>query len=240
MEIGKSISIVIPAYNEAERIGPTIETIHDYFRKKPQSFDIIVINDGSKDNTANIVLDLAKEIRNVILLDIPINQGKGFAARKGMIHAAHDLILLTDADLSTPVDEFEKLVPWMRKGYDIVIGSRGMKESEITLRQPWYRRMMGKAFNLLVRTLIVNDFKDTQCGFKLFRRGAAARIFRASKINGFAFDVEILLIAKKMGYKTKEVPIRWIDSPRSRVNPLRDPVKMLLDLLRVKFLDISI
>ena len=157
-----------------------------------------------------------------------------------MIHAAHDLILLTDADLSTPVDEFEKLVPWMRKGYDIVIGSRGMKESEITLRQPWYRRMMGKAFNLLVRTLIVNDFKDTQCGFKLFRRGAAARIFRASKINGFAFDVEILLIAKKMGYKTKEVPIRWIDSPRSRVNPLRDPVKMLLDLLRVKFLDISI
>lgn len=240
MEIGKSISIVIPAYNEAERIGPTIETIHDYFRKKPQSFDIIVINDGSRDNTANIVLDLAKEIRNVILLDIPINQGKGFAARKGMIHAAHDLILLTDADLSTPVDEFEKLVPWMRKGYDIVIGSRGMKESEITLRQPWYRRMMGKAFNLLVRTLIVNDFKDTQCGFKLFRRGAAARIFRASKINGFAFDVEILLIAKKMGYKTKEVPIRWIDSPRSRVNPLRDPVKMLLDLLRVKFLDISI
>ena len=240
MEIGKSISIVIPAYNEAERIGPTIETIHDYFRKKPQSFDIIVINDGSRDNTANIVLDLAKEIRNVILLDIPINQGKGFAARKGMIHAAHDLILLTDADLSTPVDEFEKLVPWMRKGYDIVIGSRGMKESEITLRQPWYRRMMGKAFNLLVRTLIVNDFKDTQCGFKLFRRGAAARIFRASKINGFAFDVEILFIAKKMGYKTKEVPIRWIDSPRSRVNPLRDPVKMLLDLLRVKFLDISI
>lgn len=240
MEIGKSISIVIPAYNEAERIGPTIETIHDYFRKKPQAFDIIVINDGSRDNTANIVLDLAKEIRNVILLDIPINQGKGFAARKGMIHAAHDLILLTDADLSTPVDEFEKLVPWMRKGYDIVIGSRGMKESEITLRQPWYRRIMGKAFNLLVRTLIVNDFKDTQCGFKLFRRGAAARIFRASKINGFAFDVEILLIAKKMGYKTKEVPIRWIDSPRSRVNPLRDPVKMLLDLLRVKFLDISI
>ncbi len=240
MEIGKSISIVIPAYNEAERIRPTIETIHDYFSKKTQSFDIIVINDGSRDNTANIVLDLAKMIRKVTLLDSSINQGKGSSARKGMIHATHDLILLTDADLSTPIDEFEKLVPWMRKGYDIVIGSRGMKESEIILRQPWHRRMMGKAFNFLVRTLIVNDFRDTQCGFKLFRHGVAARIFRASKINGFAFDVEVLFIAKKMGYKTKEVPVRWIDSPRSRVNPLRDPVKMLLDLLRVKFLHISI
>jgi dolichyl-phosphate beta-glucosyltransferase len=240
MEIGNSISIVIPAYNEAERIGPTIETIHDYFSKKPQPFDIIVINDGSRDNTENIVLDLAKEIRNVTLLDIPINQGKGSAARKGMIHATHDLILLTDADLSTPIEEFGKLVPWIQRGYDIVIGSRGMKESEIILRQPWYRRTMGKAFNLLVRMLIVNDFGDTQCGFKLFRHGVAARIFRASKLNGFAFDVEILFIAKKMGYKTKEVPVRWIDSPRSRVDPLRDPVKMLLDLLRVKFLHISL
>jgi dolichyl-phosphate beta-glucosyltransferase len=129
MEIGKSISIVIPAYNEAERIGPTIETIHNYFSKKHQSFDILVINDGSKDNTTNIVLDFAKGIRNVKLLDSSINQGKGSSVRKGMIHAAHDLILLTDADLSTPIEEFEKLAPWMRKGYDIVIGSRGMKES---------------------------------------------------------------------------------------------------------------
>ena len=127
MEIGKSISIVIPAYNEAERIGPTIETIHDYFSKKTQSFDIIVINDGSRDNTANIVLGLAKGIRNITLLDSSINQGKGSSVRKGMIHAAHDLILLTDADLSTPIDEFEKLVPWMQRGYDIAIGSRGMK-----------------------------------------------------------------------------------------------------------------
>ena len=240
MEIGKSISIVIPAYNEAERIGATIETIHDYFSKKIRSFDIIVINDGSKDNTANIVLDLAKMIRNVTLLGSSINQGKGSSVRKGMIHATHDLILLTDADLSTPIDEFEKLVPWMQRGYDIAIGSRGMKESEIILRQPWYRRMMGKGFNLLVRTLIVNDFRDTQCGFKLFRHEVAARIFRTSKIDGFAFDVEVLFIAKKMGYKTKEVPVRWIDSPRSRVNPLRDPVKMLLDLLRIKFLHIGI
>ncbi len=240
MEIGKSISIVIPAYNEAERIGPTIETIHDYFSKRNQSFDIIVVNDGSRDTTSSIVLDRAKGIRNVTLLESSINQGKGASARKGMAHSPNDLILLTDADLSTPIDEFEKLAPWIQKGYDIVIGSRGMKESEIILRQPWYRRMMGKAFSLLVRTLIVNDFSDTQCGFKLFRQGAAARIFRASKIDGFAFDVEVLFIAKKMGYKTKEVPVRWIDSPRSRVNPLRDPVKMLLDLLRIKLLHITI
>ncbi len=240
VEIGKSISIVIPAYNEAERIGATIETIHDYFSKKIRSFDIIVINDGSKDNTTNIILDRAKGTRNVTLLDSSSNQGKGSSVRKGMIHAANDLILLTDADLSTPIDEFEKLAPWIQRGYDIVIGSRGMKESEIILRQPWYRRMMGKAFNLLVRTLIVNNFRDTQCGFKLFRHEVAKRIFRASKINGFAFDVEVLFIAKKMGYKTMEVPVRWIDSPRSKVNPLRDPVKMLVDLLRIKILHITI
>jgi dolichyl-phosphate beta-glucosyltransferase len=239
MEIGKSISIVIPAYNEAERIGPTIETIHNYFSKKHQSFDILVINDGSKDNTTNIVLDFAKGIRNVKLLDSSINQGKGSSVRKGMIHAAHDLILLTDADLSTPIEEFEKLAPWMRKGYDIVIGSRGMKESEIILRQPWYRRMMGKAFNLFVRTLIVNDFRDTQCGFKLFRSEAATRIFRLSKIDGFAFDVEVLFIAKKMGYKIKEVPVRWIDSPHSKVSALRDPFRMFLDLLKIRSCELT-
>jgi dolichyl-phosphate beta-glucosyltransferase len=240
MEIGKSISIVIPAYNEAERIGPTIETIQDYFRKKSQSFDILVVNDGSKDNTGNIVANRARERRNITLLESSVNQGKGASVKKGMIHAASDLILLTDADLSTPIEEFEKLFPWIQNGYDIVIGSRGMKKSEIILKQPWHRRIMGKAFNLLVRMLIVNDFCDTQCGFKLFRHEAAKRIFGASKIDGFAFDVEVLFIAKKMGYRTMEVPVKWIDSPHSKVNPLRDPVKMLLDLLRIKMLHLTI
>jgi dolichyl-phosphate beta-glucosyltransferase len=239
METGKSISIVIPAYNEAERIGPTVETIHNYFSKKHQSFDILVINDGSKDNTTNIVLDCAKRIRNVKLLDSSINQGKGSSVRKGMIHAAHDLILLTDADLSTPIEEFEKLVPWIQRGYDIAIGSRGMKKSEIILRQPWHRRTMGRVFNLLVKILILSDFSDTQCGFKLFRSEAATRIFRLSKIDGFAFDVEVLFIAKKMGYKIKEVPVRWIDSPRSKVSALRDPFRMFLDLLKIRSFELT-
>ncbi len=239
MEIGKPISIVIPAYNEAERIGSTVEKVYNYFSRKKQSFDIIIIDDGSRDDTANIVLDRAKRIGHITLLHNSINQGKGFSVRKGMIHAAHDLILLTDADLSTPIEEFEKLIPWIQRGYDIVMGSRGLEESEIVLRQPWYRQTMGKVFNLLVRTLIVNDFRDTQCGFKLFGHRAAERIFGLSKINGFAFDVEVLFIARKMGYKTKEVPIRWVDSPRSRVNPLKDPVKMLLDLLRIRFLHVD-
>ncbi len=239
MEIGKSISIVIPAYNEAERIGPTIETIQDYFSKKNQSFDILVVNDGSRDNTGNIVVNRAKERRDVTLLESSVNQGKGASVKRGIIQAASDLILLTDADLSTPIEEFEKLVPWIQNGYDIVIGSRGMKKSEIVLKQPWHRRIMGKVFNLLVRILILNDFTDTQCGFKLFSRQAAKRIFRASRIDGFAFDVEVLFIAKKMGYKTMEVPVKWIDSPHSKINPLRDPVKMLLDLLRIKMLHIT-
>jgi len=234
MEIEKSISIVIPAYNEAERIGPTIKTINDYFSQKTRSFEILVIDDGSEDNTSDVVLDSAKRIESVKLLGSSINEGKGSSVRKGMINAAHDLILLSDADLSTPIEEFEKLFPWIQDGYDIAIGSRGMKESEIILRQPWYREMMGKTFNLLVRMLIDNDFKDTQCGFKLFRHEVAKRIFEASKINGFAFDVEVLFIAKKMGYRAKEVPIRWIDSPRSKVNILRDPLRMFLDLLRIK------
>ncbi len=240
MEIEKSISIVIPAYNEAERIGPAIKTISDYFSSKAKSFEILVVNDGSKDTTNHVVLDWAKRIQGVKLLDSSINQGKGASVKKGIIHASNALILLTDADLSTPIEEFEKLFPWIQNGYDIVIGSRGMKESEIILRQPWYRQIMGKTFNILVRTLIINNFRDTQCGFKLFKHEVAREIFEASKINGFAFDVEILFIAKKMGYKTMEVPVRWIDSPRSKVNLVRDPFKMFLDLLKIKIFNFTI
>lgn len=239
MEIGKSISIVIPAFNEAERIGQTIEKICDYFSKKAQLFEIIVINDGSRDSTPNIVLDLSKKGKSIALLENSTNKGKGASVRKGIFHAVHDLILLTDADLSTPIEEFEKLVPWIQRGYDIVLGSRWLKESEIIIRQPWHRRTMGKVFNLLVSILIVSDFSDTQCGFKLFRSEAATRIFSVSKIDGFAFDVEVLFVAKKMGYKIKEVPVRWIDSPRSRVNALRDPFRMFLDLLRIRFFELT-
>lgn len=239
MEIASSLSIVIPAYNEAQRVGQTIQKICDYFGKKAQLFEIIVINDGSRDNTVNIVLDLSKKGKNVALLENSTNKGKGASIKKGIFHAAHDLILVTDADLSTPIEEFEKLVPWIQQGYDIVLGSRGLKESEIILRQPWYRRTIGRVFNLLVKALIVSDFSDTQCGFKLFTSEAATRIFSLSKIERFAFDVEVLFIAKKMGYKTKEVPVRWMNSPHSRVNALRDPFGMFLDLLRIRFFDLT-
>jgi dolichyl-phosphate beta-glucosyltransferase len=224
-----SISVVIPAYNEELRISKTIEKISLYLGGR-FDYEIIVVDDGSKDKTALVV----EGLRSVRLIRNRQNIGKGYSVRRGILEAKHRLILMSDADLSTPIEEIEKLLPFIEEGFDIAIGSRGLKESDIEVRQPWYREGMGKIFNLFVRSLVIGGIKDTQCGFKLMKGDAAKKIFERCRINGFGFDVEALFIARKMNLMIKEVPIRWINSPNSRVRLVGDPIRMFFDLLRIR------
>jgi dolichyl-phosphate beta-glucosyltransferase len=173
-------------------------------------------------------------MKGIKLLRNNTNMGKGYSIKRGILASSGDSILMTDADLSTPIEELEKLSEWINRGFDIVIGSRGLKDSDIAIRQSWYREKMGKIFNLLVRAVVIGDFKDTQCGFKLFRGSVAKEVFKKSIINGFSFDVEILSIASRSGFSIKEVPVRWLNSPRSTVSIFRDPLIMFFDLVRIR------
>jgi len=233
------ISIVIPAYNEENRIGITIEKIYNYFAKKNYNFEIIIVDDGSKDRTKEIVKKLQSEKQNekneIKLITHKKNQGKGAAVKTGILNAKGNLILFTDADLSTPIEEFEKLKKPIEDGYDIAVGSRGLPDSKIVFPQPWYRRYIGKCFPYLVRLIIMKEFKDTQCGFKLFKNSVGKSLFKDLKTEGFAFDVEILYRGKK-NYKIKEVPINWYNVLESKVNLFIDPIKMIYSLFIIKIM----
>ncbi len=229
-----SLSVIIPAYNEEDRILPTVRRVREYLEGRFGDFEIIVIDDASTDATAELVEREIREPGNLRLLRNAVNLGKGGAVKKGMLSSRGSLCLMSDADLSTPIEELEKLLPYLEGGYHIAIGSRGRKGAEILVRQPWYREKMGKVFNLVVRLLLVGDFRDTQCGFKLFRGNVARDVFVKTAIEGFSFDVEVLYIALKQGYRVKEVPVRWVNSPASRVRLFRDPLMMFLDLLKIR------
>jgi dolichyl-phosphate beta-glucosyltransferase len=230
----QSISVVIPAFNEERRILPTLRMIDDYLRDNARRYEIIVVDDGSSDNTLEVVRGESERVKHIRLISNEINRGKGFSVRRGVLSARHDLVLISDADLSTPIEEVAKFLPWVEKGYDVVIGSRALRESDIIRKQPWYRQTMGKTFNVLVRTIVLGGFRDTQCGFKMFGAAAGKKVFESLKTERFAFDVEALLRAKKIGYRIKEVPVRWVNSPQSRVRVLRDSVRMFLDLVRIR------
>lgn len=225
------LSIVIPAYNEEKRIGRTLRKISEYLMEKGYPHEIIVVDDGSTDGTSELVREIAQEVPCIRLLENNSNRGKGYSVRKGVLSSKGQLIIFSDADLSTPIEELDKLKVWIETGHNIAIGSRALPESEILLPQPWYRQCMGKIFNRLVRLLAATEIKDTQCGFKLFMGKVARSLFEKQTIDGFGFDAELLYIAKKSGYTVREVPVRWINSPDSRVNILRDPFLMLRDLI---------
>jgi len=229
------ISIVIPAYNEEKRIEKTLKKVYEYFKGKKVEFEIIVVDDGSNDKTVEIVEKFSSDRKKIRILKHEKNMGKGAAVKTGILNAKGELILFTDADLSTPIEEFEKLKKKIEKGYDIAIGSRGLKDSKIVIPQPFYRRIIGRIFPLLVRLIVIKDFKDTQCGFKLFKKEAAKKIFSQLKTEGFAFDVEVLAKGKKEGYKIAEVGVLWYNSPRSSVKIFRDSFRMFVSLLKIKF-----
>ena len=228
------ISIVIAAYNEENRIVPSLFTIRDYCTTKNIDYEIIVVDDGSTDRTRAIATGKKPQIPHLTVIGYNTNMGKGYALRTGVLSSKGDFVLLTDADLSTPIEELSKLLHMIHNKCDIAIGSRALALSEIIKKQPWWRQGMGKFFNKIVKTLVIADFNDTQCGFKLFSGQSARNLFKEAQINRFAYDVEILALAKKRGYRILEVPIMWINSPQSKVNPLKDSVQMFFDLLKIR------
>ncbi|MDW8051513.1 MAG: glycosyltransferase family 2 protein [Armatimonadota bacterium] len=225
------LSVVIPAYNEAERIERTLQRIVEYLDSRGESYEILVVSDGSTDATEALVERFAQTHPQVQLLAYQPNRGKGYAVRYGILRARGERILFSDADLATPIEELEKLEPYLERGYAIAIGSRPLRESQLIVRQPLYREMAGRAFNKLVQLLAVRGIHDTQCGFKLFTREAAHDIFSRCRFDSFSFDFEALYYAQRLGYRIAEVPIRWMHQEGSKVRLLRDGLRMLRDLI---------
>jgi len=228
------LSVIIPAFNEEVRIIKTLETVLEYLKKQKYSYELIVVNDGSADKTAEIVNGFIKYYSNIKLLNNDKNMGKGYCVKKGMLEASGNYLLFSDADLSTPITEVNKLLSFVTKDYSIAIGSRSLKGSEILVHQPFYRELMGKIFNRIIKIMLFKGFIDTQCGFKLFRKETAKQLFTLQKLNGFAFDVEVLYLALKNNYRVKEVPIKWINSSQSKVNAISSSLSMFCDLFKIR------
>jgi glycosyltransferase involved in cell wall biosynthesis len=228
-------SIIIPAYNEARRIIPTLERVLAYIANQAWDAEVIVVNDGSRDNTAEIVRDYAARHSLLRLLENPSNRGKGYSVRNGMLHAGGDLLLFSDADLSSPIEECSKLFQAISEGADVAIGSRWLNAELQTERQPLHRQLFGRVFNLLLRLLLGLKFKDTQCGFKAFTRAAAQIIFPLQKIERWGFDPEIIFLAQKKGFAITEVPVRWAHEAGGSIHPLRDGLRMFGDVLKIRW-----
>tara|TARA_Y100000310_G_C20681643_1_gene816327 strand:+ start:2607 stop:3344 length:738 start_codon:yes stop_codon:yes gene_type:complete len=229
------LSIIIPAYNEEKRLGKTLNSINKYLVKQSYKYEIIVISDGSKDKTGDVVRRAQKTIRNLKLIDNKKNHGKGYVVRQALLAAKGQYRLFTDADNSTTVNQVKKLLPYFEKGYDIVIGSRDVKGAVLDPPQPWNRVMVGNIFNLLVQFIVgLWGIWDTQCGFKALSAKAVKDILPKCKIDRWAFDPEIMKIGKRKGYKIKEVPITWKNDPDSKVK-LKGMIKMGLDLLKIRW-----
>jgi dolichyl-phosphate beta-glucosyltransferase len=229
------ISIVIPAYNEAPRLGPTLDRVLDFVRKQGWDAEVIVVDDGSRDGTADIVRGYAQNNEIVRLLQNPGNRGKGYSVRNGVMNANGQIILFTDADLSSPIEEAPKLLEVIESGADVAIGSRWMRSELQTKRQSVARQVLGRVFNLLLRVVLRLDFKDTQCGFKAFRRNAARALFPLQKIERWGFDPEILFLADRAGFRVVEVPVRWGHDSGTRISPIADGSRMVGEMLRIRW-----
>ncbi len=229
------ISVVIAAYNEEKRLPESLRRIGAYLADKKLDHEIIVVDDGSTDGTAVMVETMAARIPSLRCIRYQCNRGKGRALRTGVLASRGDVVLVSDADLSTPIEELEVLWPIVAAGRcEVAIGSRALALSKIIKKQPWWRRGMGKVFNRAVGLLVMDDFSDTQCGFKLFAGPAARKLFAEARIDRFAYDVEILALAKKNGFRIAEIPIKWVNAPGSKVHPVIDSLQMLKDLVRVR------
>ncbi len=228
-------SIVIPAYNEATRLGATLDRILAHIDECRWNAEVLVVNDGSTDDTAQIIQQYAARHPALRLLENPGNRGKGYSVRNGMLHATGQLILFSDADLSSPIEETDKLFAALAAGADVAMGSRWLRAELQTQRQPLHRQLFGRIFNLALRLILGLRYRDTQCGFKAFTHRAAQTIFPLQHIERWGFDPEILFLARKFGLKVEEVPVEWAHSEGTRLHPLRDGIRMFLELLKIRW-----
>jgi dolichyl-phosphate beta-glucosyltransferase len=228
-------SIVIPAFNEAARIGGALEAVLAFIRRRGWSAEVVVVNDGSRDKTAEIVQAFAASAPELRMIQNPGNRGKGYSVRNGVLHSLGEVVMFTDADLSAPIEEADGLLAAIAAGADIAIGSRWLERTRQSIRQPLYRQFFGRCFNGVTRAVMRLPFADTQCGFKAFTRAAAQTVFQLQTIERWGFDPEILFIALKRGYRVVEVPVSWAHDERTRISYLRDGTRMLQDIAIVRW-----
>jgi dolichyl-phosphate beta-glucosyltransferase len=226
----------MPAYNEASRIGQSLEKILQFLEHKSWAYEILIVNDGSRDRTLEVVDAYRERTDRLNVLDLGENRGKGFAVREGMLAATGRYALFTDTDLSTPIGEVDKLLEALEGGFDVAIGSRALPASDVRVHQKWYRETGGRLFNKVVQLLTLPGIRDTQCGFKCFTKEAARRVFSRQRLPGWSFDVEILFIAQRLGFSIKEVPVAWSNSFDSKVSFLKDGLGMVADLIKIRYM----
>ncbi len=231
----KDLSVVIPAFNEVNRIEASLRRVREYLRERKLDFEMVVADDRSLDQTAAKVEKISEEFPELKLLRLPVHQGKGAAVKAGMLAAEGEFILMTDADLSTPIEDLEKMENAIKQGFDLAIGSRRATGSKILRRQPWLRQSIGLAFGFLTGLIIPTGFKDTQCGFKYFKREAARKIFPLQTATGLPFDLEILALAERMGFRIAEVPVRWQDAEGSKVRPIAYLPRVIREVLKIRW-----
>lgn len=237
--MSKRYSIILPAFNESARLGPSLQKAVDFVRGHQWDAEIVVVNDGSRDETAAIVQGFMAQAPEIRLLENPGNHGKGYSVRNGMLNARGEILLFSDADFSSPIGEAVKLIGAIEEGADVAFGSRWLLAETQTKRQSLLRQFVGRAYNLLMRLTLGLPYRDTQCGFKAFTRQAAEAIFTRQQIEGWGFDPEILFIARKFGLKMIEVPVEWANDDRSKINPIVDGVKMFIELLTIRVNSLS-
>jgi glycosyltransferase involved in cell wall biosynthesis len=228
-------SIVIPAYNESARIGGTLQAVVACIRQRGWNAEVIVVDDGSHDGTAEIVRAFAKNAPELRMIHNPGNRGKGYSVRNGILQALGEVVMFTDADLSAPIEEADGLFAAIAGGADIAIGSRWLERTRQSIRQPLYRQFFGRCFNVVTHAVMGLPYADTQCGFKAFTRAAAQTVFQLQTIERWGFDPEILFIARKRGYRVVEVPVSWAHDERTRISYLRDGTRMLQDIAIVRW-----
>jgi dolichyl-phosphate beta-glucosyltransferase len=226
------LAVVIPAYQEASRLGPTLDRVVGFLDRRGRPWEVVVVDDGSRDATSEVAAGW--QARGVTLVRLPENRGKGAAVRAGIARTRAERVLVSDADLSTPIEEVARLERALESA-DVVLGSRSVAESRIVRRQPRHRELAGKSFNLLVRLAGVRGIRDTQCGFKLLRGDAARRLAERLTVDRFAWDVELVWLARRAGLRVVEVGIEWRDDPATRVRFVRDAARMALDVLRFRW-----
>ncbi len=230
------LSIVIPAYNEASRIGTTLDKVRQYLESKPFHAEVILVDDGSTDRTPDVLREAAERSPAMRVLRNERNRGKGFSVRRGVLEAQGEFVLFTDADLSAPIEEADKLLATLESAdADSAVGSRALNRELIGVHQPWFREFAGRCFNGMVRLFTGLKIFDTQCGLKLFRRTSTRRAFELQRVEGFGFDPEVLFLIQRRGGRVVEVPVRWNDNPATKVRFLRDAIRMFLDLIALRW-----